>query len=144
MHANLRQSCLTLCHPVNHSLPGSSVHGILQERRLEWVAVPSSRRSSWPRDKTYISQSPALTGRLSTTRVTWEAYYRFQVFTLIYDIYFSLTSITLYDSLQVHPCLCKWQNCTDEAICRAEIETQMNRTNVFLLCRRHRFDPWFG
>ena len=37
------------------SLPGSSVHGILQARLLEWVALPSSRGSSWPRDSTHVS-----------------------------------------------------------------------------------------
>ena len=40
------QSCLTLCNPMNCSLPGSSVHGILQARILEWIAMPSSRGSS--------------------------------------------------------------------------------------------------
>ena len=53
--AKSRQSCLTLCDPVDHSLPGSSVHGILQARILEWIAMPSSRRSSWPRDWTHFS-----------------------------------------------------------------------------------------
>ena len=42
MHAKSLQSCLTLCDPVNCSLPGS-VHGILQARILDWVAMPSSR-----------------------------------------------------------------------------------------------------
>ena len=37
------QSCLTLCDPMDCSLPGSSVHGILQARILEWVAVPFSK-----------------------------------------------------------------------------------------------------
>ena len=37
------------------SPPGSSVHGILQARILEWVAMPSSRGSSWPRDRTWVS-----------------------------------------------------------------------------------------
>ena len=37
------QLCPTLCHPMDYSSPGSSVHGILQVRILEWVAVPSSR-----------------------------------------------------------------------------------------------------
>ena len=37
------QSCPTLCNPMNCSPPGSSVHGILQARILEWVAMPSSR-----------------------------------------------------------------------------------------------------
>ena len=39
----LAKSCLTLCDPMDCSLPGSSVHGILQARILEWVAMPSSR-----------------------------------------------------------------------------------------------------
>ena len=37
------QSCLTLCYPVDYSPPGSSVHGFLQARILEWVAIPFSR-----------------------------------------------------------------------------------------------------
>ena len=40
------QSCLTLCDPMDCSPPGSSVHGILQARILEWVAMPSFRGSS--------------------------------------------------------------------------------------------------
>ena len=43
MCTQLLQSCLTLCNPTDCSPPGSSVHGILQARILEWVAVPSSR-----------------------------------------------------------------------------------------------------
>ena len=50
------QSCLTLCDPMDHSPPGSSVHGILQARILEWVALPSSRGSSWPRDWNCVSR----------------------------------------------------------------------------------------
>ena len=46
------QSCWTLWDPVDCSPPGSSVHGILQARILEWVAMPSSRGSSQPRDGT--------------------------------------------------------------------------------------------
>ena len=55
MRAKLLQSCLTLCDAMDCSLPGSSVHGILQARILEWVSMPSSRGSSWPRDQTQIS-----------------------------------------------------------------------------------------
>ena len=44
-----------LFDPMDCSPPGSSVHGILQARILEWVAMPSSRGSSWPRDRTCIS-----------------------------------------------------------------------------------------
>ena len=39
MQAKSLQSCLTLCDPVDRSPPGSSVHGILQARILEWVAL---------------------------------------------------------------------------------------------------------
>ena len=49
------QSCPTLCNPLDCSLQGFSVHGILQARILEWVAMPSSRGSSQPRDRTHIS-----------------------------------------------------------------------------------------
>ena len=44
--AKLLQSCPMLCDPVNCSPPGSTVHGILQARTLEWAAMPSSRGSS--------------------------------------------------------------------------------------------------
>ena len=49
------QSCLTLYDPMDYSSPGSSVHGILQVRLLEWVAIPFSRGSSLPRDWTWVS-----------------------------------------------------------------------------------------
>ena len=49
------QSCLTLCHRMDCSPPGFSVHGILQARLLECVAMPSSRGSSWRRDWTWVS-----------------------------------------------------------------------------------------
>ena len=53
------KSCLTLCDPMDCSPPGSSVHGILQARILEWVAISLFPGSSWPRGQTLIS----LTGR---------------------------------------------------------------------------------
>ena len=49
------QSCLTLCDPMDCIPPGSSVHGILQARILEWVAIPFSGRSSQLRDWTQVS-----------------------------------------------------------------------------------------
>ena len=48
-------SQVTLCDPMNCSPPGSSVHGISQARILDWVAIFSSRGSSWPRDGTCVS-----------------------------------------------------------------------------------------
>ena len=50
------QSCPTLCDPVDCSLPGSSLHGILQARILEWVAISFSRGSSQPRNGTWVSR----------------------------------------------------------------------------------------
>ena len=49
------QLCLTLYDPMDYSLPGSSVHEILQARILEWVAIPFSRGSSRPRALTSLS-----------------------------------------------------------------------------------------
>ena len=49
------QSCLTLYNPMGFSPPGSSVHGILQARILEWVAISFSRGSSQPRDGNCVS-----------------------------------------------------------------------------------------
>ena len=51
----IAQSCPILRPHGLYSLPGSSVHGILQARILEWVAFPFSRRSSQARDQTQVS-----------------------------------------------------------------------------------------
>ena len=48
--------------------PGSSIHGILQARVLEWVAMPSSRGSSWPRDWTRVSHPAGRFFTICTTR----------------------------------------------------------------------------
>ena len=53
--SEVAQSCLTLCDPMECSLPGSSVHGIFQEIVLEWIAISFSRGSSRPRDQTPVS-----------------------------------------------------------------------------------------
>ena len=52
---SVAQSCLTFCHPMECSPSGSSVHGILQAKILEWVAIIYSRASSRPRAQTHIS-----------------------------------------------------------------------------------------
>ena len=49
------QSCLTVCDLMNCNPAGSSAHGILQARMLEWVTIPFSRGSSWPTDQTQLS-----------------------------------------------------------------------------------------
>ena len=63
------QLCLTLCDPMDCTPPGSCVHGILQARRLEWVAMPSSRGSSRPRDRTHVS---CIAGGFFTTAPPWQ------------------------------------------------------------------------
>ena len=47
MHAQSLLLCLTLCDPMDCSLPASSVHGILQARTLEWVAISFSNARKW-------------------------------------------------------------------------------------------------
>ena len=74
MHAKPLQSYLTLCNPTDCNPPGSSVHEILQARTPEWVAMPSSRRSSWPRVQISVSMAPALASGFFTTSTTWEAH----------------------------------------------------------------------
>ena len=48
------QSCPTICDPMDCSPPGSAVHGILQARILDWIAMPSSRGSFQPRDQSQV------------------------------------------------------------------------------------------
>ena len=55
MHAQSLQLCPTLCSPMDHSSPGSSVHGVLQARILEWIVISYSRGSSWSRNWTHLS-----------------------------------------------------------------------------------------
>ena len=55
--SEIAQSCQTLCDPMGCSLPGSSVHGIFQERILAWFAISFSRGSSRPRDWTWVSHN---------------------------------------------------------------------------------------
>ena len=54
--SEVAQSYLTLCDPMDCSLPGSSVHGIFQARILEWVAISFSRGSFRPKDRTQVSR----------------------------------------------------------------------------------------
>ena len=61
--SEVAQLCLTLCNPMGCSLPDSSIHGILQTRTLEWVAISLSKRSSQPRDRNKVSR---LVGRRFT------------------------------------------------------------------------------
>ena len=69
---HVTQLCPTL-QPYDHSPPGSSVHGILRARILEWVAVLSSRASSPPSDRTRLSYVSCTRRQVKATSATWEA-----------------------------------------------------------------------
>ena len=104
------QSCLTLWVPLDCSPPGSSVHGILLARILGWIAMPSSKISSWPRDWTWVS---CIAGRLFTVWATREAVVAQMVnpilyYTILYFKYSTYYTI-LYFSI-VHTILYLWRN----------------------------------
>ena len=68
LKSEVAQPCPTLCDPMDCSPPGSSVHGILQARILEWVAISFSRGSSQPRDQTQVSHIAGRRFNLWATR----------------------------------------------------------------------------
>ena len=69
VYAQLHQ---TLWDPMEYSLPDSSDHWILLARIVEWVAIFSSRRSSWPRDQTHISDVSCIGHQILYHWTTWE------------------------------------------------------------------------
>ena len=91
MRAKPLQSHLTLWDLLDCSLQGSSVHGILQARILEWVVMPSFRRSSQQRDRTRSFMSPALAWGFFTTSATWET------LLLVYPVIWMLTKVFAID-----------------------------------------------
>ena len=80
--SEVSQSSLTLCDPIDCSLPDSSIHGIFQARVLEWVAISFSRGSSLPRDWTWISRIVGRCFPWATREALW--------FLLICKSYFDL------------------------------------------------------
>ena len=75
--SKVTQLCLTLCNPMDYSLPGSSVHGIFQARVLEWVAISFSRGPSALQIEALPSEPPG-----SPIRVVSSAYLRLLIFLL--------------------------------------------------------------
>ena len=72
VYAKLLQLCPILCDPMDGIPPGFSVHGILQQRILEWVAMPSSRDLPGIEPESFMS--PALPGGFFTTSASWKAH----------------------------------------------------------------------
>ena len=123
------QSCLTLCNSMDCSLPGSTVHGILQARILEWVAIPFSRGSSQPRS--YIA------GGFFTNWATREALHMAKAHSnFLRPETRNLTEYRrhLVDTLEEK---------SSEVADRVSLVAQW-QGNHLPICRRHGFDPWSG
>ena len=84
------QSCLTLCDTIDYSLPCSSVHGILQAWKLQWVAMPSSRGSPQLRDRTCVSPVSCIGRRVLTTSDSLEG---LNLWRTLCDIFKCMSSI---------------------------------------------------
>ena len=101
--SEVAQSCLTLCDPMNCSLPGSSVHGILQAVVLEWIAISFSRGSS---------QSRAIVYRLFTVWATRESICLLLCYILDFSGNSQFRSLLLFQSFCNHrnhtQCLKSW------------------------------------
>ena len=91
------QSCPILCDPMGG--PGSSVHGILQARILEWLPFPSPGDLPDPGIKPMFLTSPALAGRFFNTSTTWEA----QWYHIWYYIWYHLDVVPVYSKLIKKP-----------------------------------------
>ena len=85
--SEVARSCPTLCDPMDCSPPGSSIHGILRARILEWVAISFSRGSSQPRDRTQVSH---ISGRCFNLWATWEGLMNKPFFLVLYKFLFIL------------------------------------------------------
>ena len=103
----------TLCDLMDCSPPGSSVHGILQARILEWVAMPSSRESSPPRDQTHIS---CTAGRFLTTEpmgnpsFSSTEFFYFHKHILSFECVFFITSCSFFIDVVSSPFLLRILN----------------------------------
>ena len=85
------QSCPTLCHLMDYSPPGSSVHGIIQASILEWVAMPSSKGSSQPKDPTQVSH---IAGEFFTVWATREVHIYVYMYVNVYM--YKVISVTVW------------------------------------------------
>ena len=100
---SIAQLYLTLW-PHGCSPPGSSVHGILQARVLEWIAMPSSRGSSRPRDRTQVSR---IAGRFFTSWATREVLQYLKIincfiFKSYYQFFKSIIMTSLFEKKKTH------------------------------------------
>ena len=80
-------SVMSLCDLINYSPPGSSVHGILQARILQWAAISFSEGSSWPRDRTHISCVSCIGRWILYHCTTWFHFYSPQALPLLFLLF---------------------------------------------------------
>ena len=133
--------CLTLCDPMDCSLPGSSVHGIFQARILEWLAISFSRGSSWPRDRTHIS---CITGRFFITEPPGKPIDR------VYDTEFLPFTqkswlLEVWSKQNLHLYQVNIQLWIEVNILPYYSDRWLSGKHPTCQCRshrRHRFDPW--
>ena len=92
------QSCPTLSDPMDCSLPGSSVHGILQTIVLEWIAIPFSRGSSRPGDWTWVS---CIVDRRFTVWATREVLFNLRRFHLIMSLISQIEFVNVCRNLNI-------------------------------------------
>ena len=104
------QSCLTLCNPMDCSPPGSSFHGTLQARILEWVTIPFSRGSSQPRGQNWVS---CTAGRFFIVWVTRVALF-YICACLSFSITFSVTDFLTKASVTL--LLLGWEGVSDRTL----------------------------
>ena len=89
----ITQSCPPLCDPMDCSPEDSSVRGISQARRVEWVAIPFTRRFAWPRDWTLVSHTA---GRFFTIWAPREALIKVDWGPQLLSVTWSLSSVSWY------------------------------------------------
>ena len=73
LYASVTQSFPILWDPMDVSIPSSSVHGIFQARKLDWVAIFLLQGASWPRDQTCVSRASCIAGEFFTCQAIREA-----------------------------------------------------------------------
>ena len=110
MSAKSLQSYLIPCNPMDGISPGSPVHGILQARIQQWVAMPSSRGSSRPSGQTGITYVSCIGRQLFTTSATWETLspleiciYVSSLFSWLDNLYFLAQSPIPLSGLSFYP-----------------------------------------
>ena len=113
--SSVAQSCSTLCDPMDCNLPGVFIHGILQAKILELVAIPFSGGPSWPRDQTWIS---CFAGRFFTIWATREALnliilmFNITPYKVLCYVLSSFSRVQLFLTLRTiaHQLFCPWDS----------------------------------